>query len=207
MKSIFLSLVLMVSNIAFASSDLARLASAHADLAGMKTAFDLFAIDYGRYPTTSEGVAALLNCPTNIPTSKWRGPYLGRKPIDSWGNAYVYRHPGIHNTNSFDLYSCGADGISKSGGNDLDDINNWDTDSPHGGNYPSLGLFYKLTNSPIFSFVLLIFILFATRLTTFFISRRVGNIIVRHQIIHAIWFAAALALFLLLLSMLIPRIV
>jgi len=88
----------------------------------------------------------------------------------------------------------------------LDDINNWDADSPHGGDYPSLGLFYKLTNSPIFSFLLLIFILFAARLIAFFVSQRVENTVVRHQIIRAIWFAAALALLLLLLSMLIPRI-
>jgi general secretion pathway protein G len=201
-----LSFFLIISGVAYGYSERARPVSAHADLAGIKIALDVFAIDCGRYPTTSEGCAALLNCPINIPTGKWRGPYLGRKPIDPWGYDYVYRYPGIHNTNSFDLYSCGADGISKSGGNDLDDINNWDADSPRGGGYPSLGLFYKLTNSPIFSFSLLIFILLAPRLIAFFVSRRVENTIIRHQIIRAIWFVAALTLLLLLLSMLIPRI-
>ena len=206
MRLFALSILLTISGVAYGHSDLARLTAARYDLVSIKTAFDAFAVDCGRYPTTSEGFAALLNCPTNISSSRWRGPYLDRKPTDPWGDDYVYRYPGIHNTSSFDLYSCGADGISKSVGNDLDDINNWDADSPHGGDYPSLGLFYKLTNSSIFSFLLLIFILFAARLIAFFVSRRVENIVVRHQIIRAIWFAAALALLLLLLSMLIPRI-
>ena len=196
----------MVSNIAFARSDLARLASAHADLAGIKIAFDVFAIDCGRYPTTSEGFAALLNCPTNIPTSKWRGPYLERKPIDPWGDDYVYRNPGVYNTNSFDLYSCGADGISKSGGNDLDDINNWDANSPHGGDYPSLGLFDKLANHPIFPLLALILILCAARLASFFVSRRVKDNVARLWIIRLIWLVAALALLFILLSMVIPSI-
>src|ERR1039457_5297653 len=163
MRMLALSFFLITSGVAYGLSDRARLASAHADLAGIKIAFDVFANDCGRYLTTSEGVSALFNCPTNFSSSRWRGPYLGRKTIDPWCDAYVYRYPGIHHTNSFDLYSCGADGISESGGNDLDDINNWDADSPHGGDYPGLGLFYKPTNSPIFSFLLLIFILFATR--------------------------------------------
>lgn len=50
--------------------------------------------------------------------------------IDPWGNKYIYRYPAQFNTNSFDLYSLGQDGISESGGNDEDDINNWDPDHP-----------------------------------------------------------------------------
>ena len=206
MRMLALSILLTISSVAYGHSDGARLSAARYDLLSIKTAFEAFAVDCRRYPTTSEGFAALLSCPTNISLSRWRGPYLERKPIDPWGDEYVYRYPGIHNKDSFDIYSCGADGISKSGGNDLDDINNWDADSPHGGDYPTLGLFYKLTNSPMFPFSLLILILFSARLATFFLSRRVENTVARDQVIRAIWFAAALALMFLLLSMLIPRI-
>jgi hypothetical protein len=69
-----------------------------------------------------------------IPSGKWHGPYLDKIPQDPWGNNYVYCCPGVHSTNGYELYSCGFDGISKSGGDDLDDINNWDPASPHGGN-------------------------------------------------------------------------
>jgi general secretion pathway protein G len=214
MRMLALSFFLIISGVAYGRSDRSRLGSAHADLAGIKTAFEVFAIDYGRYPTTSEGVAALLNCPTNIPTSKWRGPYLGRKPIDPWGDDYVYRCPGIHNTNSFDLYSCGADGISKSGGNDLDDINNWNPASPLGGDYPGLSrtsqYFGMLRSSRVFAFSLLILqvipILGMARLVASVYLKRVRNTIAQHPVFHFIWFAVALALFLLFVYMLIPQV-
>ncbi len=45
--------------------------------------------------------------------------------MDSWNNAFVYQCPGAHNTNAFDIYSLGPDGVSKTGGGDPDDINNW----------------------------------------------------------------------------------
>ncbi len=106
---------------------------AHVDMdTGIKIALDVFSNDCDRYPTTSEGFQALMVCPTNIPQERWHGPYLDRIPKDPWNHNYVYRCPGIHNTIGIDLYSCGYDGISKSGGSDLDDINNWDPHSPHG---------------------------------------------------------------------------
>jgi general secretion pathway protein G len=206
MRLLALSFFLIITGVAYGYSDRARLTAARYDLVSIKTAFDAFSIDCGRYPTTSEGCAALLNCPTNIPTGKWRGPYLDRKPTDPWGDDYVYRNPGVYNTNSFDLYSCGANGISKSGGNDLDDINNWDANSPHGGDYPSLGLFDKLANHPIFPLLALILILCAARLASFFVSRRVEDTVARLWIIRLIWLAAALALLFVLLSMVIPSI-
>jgi general secretion pathway protein G len=91
----------------------------------------MFDVDCGRYPTTSEGLAALINRPPDISSGKWQ-KYLdvGRIPADPWGHPYVYRCPGLHNTNTFDLYSCGPDGKSLSGGDDPDDINNWNRFSP-----------------------------------------------------------------------------
>jgi general secretion pathway protein G len=89
-----------------------------------------FEANYQRYPSSSEGLSVLISRPQSIPQSSWPGPYLSVSPIDFWGRGFVYRYPGIHNTNSYDLYSCGADGVSKSEGSDLDDINNWDKSEP-----------------------------------------------------------------------------
>ncbi len=93
----------------------------------------MFSNDCGRFPTTAEGLQALITCPTNISQKLWKGPYIDPQqiiPVDVWGHAYVYRYPGIRNTNSYDLYSVGPDGVSKSGGGDPDDINNWDPKWP-----------------------------------------------------------------------------
>lgn len=87
----------------------------------------MFSVDCGRYPTTAEGLNALITCPTDISPKLWKGPYLDSSKLlrDPWGHDFVYRCPGIHNTNAYDLYSKGPDGISKSDGDDPDDIGNW----------------------------------------------------------------------------------
>jgi len=86
----------------------------------------VFQLECGRFPSQSEGLSALERRPPDIPESKWER-YLDEVPTrDPWGHIYIYRFPGIHNRNSFDLYSLGEDGVSKSGGNDSDDINSWD---------------------------------------------------------------------------------
>ena len=104
------------------------------DMIQIKTALDAMKVDCGRYPSTAEGLDALLLCPTNL--NAWHGPYADESMItDLWKHRYVYSCPGLHNTNGFDLYTCGLDGVSKSGGSDPDDINNWDSSSPHAGDY------------------------------------------------------------------------
>jgi general secretion pathway protein G len=207
MKFLLLSFILMVSEAAFAASSFARVTAARADIdGGIKTALVRFNIDCGRYPTTSEGFAALMNCPTNISRGRWRGPYLDQIPIDPWGNVYVYCCPGIHNTNGFDLYSCGFDGISKSGGDDPDNINNWDSKSPHGGKDYGLNsnqwLLFRFENSLAYHVFLLIlaFVPFAR----FF--PRVRAFIDQHPTARFVWFVLLLAAILLLLSSLVPRI-
>ena len=208
-------MALMISNVAFGLSTKSRLTAAGTDIhGGIKTALDAFEVDCGRYPTTSEGFKALIARPTSIPSSQWRGPYLDQKPIDPWGTEYVYRCPGIHNTNGYDIYSCGADGISKSGGADLDDINNWDPASPHGGNYPGFSSTSKFSvsvrYSRIFARFLLIFQIIPlfglARLVASIFSQRVRDSIARHPVAHVIWLVASVVGFLLLLSCLIPRI-
>ena len=215
-KFLFLAFILMFSEAALAYSTRSRLTAIRADIdGGIKMVLNRFEIDCGRYPTTSEGFAALVNCPTNISSGRWHGPYLDSVPFDTFGNAYVYRCPGIHNTNGYDLYSCGSDGISKSGGADLDDVNNWDPNSPHGGAGidldPGEWLAQKLRNSlesPIVAVMLILIPLcFAARIIASIFSQRVRDLIARHPTAHLVWMLASVAaLFLILLSA-IPRIV
>lgn len=99
----------------------ARETAARQDLSAMSTALDAFEIDNGRYPTTEEGLGALIANPSSLPN--WHGPYISKtgQPTDPWGTPYVYLYPGQHKQGSFDLYSYGPDLRE---GND--DITNWD---------------------------------------------------------------------------------
>lgn len=101
-------------------SEDARITAARADIANLEVALDAFEIDIGRYPSTEEGLAALVKAPAD--TTAWRGPYLKRDiPNDPWGTPYVYECPGRHNTEDYDLYSFGPN--KQDGGGD--DIDNW----------------------------------------------------------------------------------
>jgi general secretion pathway protein G len=101
-------------------SEQARKAAARTDIAMLETALDAFEVDAGRYPTTEEGLAALVTPPASI--KAWHGPYIKRGvPNDPWGNPYVYRFPGQNNATGYDLASFGPDG-NEGGG---DDIDNW----------------------------------------------------------------------------------
>jgi general secretion pathway protein G len=82
--------------------------TAKIQIESLGSALDLFFLDAGRYPTSSEGLAALVQRPGSIPT--WSGPYLKGAivPVDPWGNAYVYRAPGEHG--AYDIISYGSNG-------------------------------------------------------------------------------------------------
>ena len=100
-------------------SEQARTTAAKTDISSMETALDAFEVDCGRYPSSEEGLRALVEAPGNV--QNWRGPYLKRGvPNDPWGNPYVYRYPGTNNPSGFDLFSMGPDGRE---GND--DLTNW----------------------------------------------------------------------------------
>ena len=104
-------------------SEQAKITSARASLANIETALDNFEIDNSRYPTTSEGLKALVEKPSNA--DGWKTPYLKRGvPKDPWGNDYVYKQPGRHNEYGYDLYSAGPDGQEGS----EDDVINWSED-------------------------------------------------------------------------------
>jgi general secretion pathway protein G len=85
-----------------------KVKAAKIQVESLGSALDLFFLDNGRYPTSSEGLAALVRRPGNIAT--WNGPYLkgGVVPVDPWGNAYVYRSPGERG--AYDIVSYGMDG-------------------------------------------------------------------------------------------------
>jgi general secretion pathway protein G len=104
----------------------AKAAAAKADImVNIPTALDLYELDNGFYPSTEQGLDALRSQPSTSPVPpKWNGPYIKKKPLDPWGNAYHYASPGTHNSNSYDLYSFGKDNAE--GGKD--DINNWEED-------------------------------------------------------------------------------
>lgn len=84
-----------------------------------------FEKDCGRLPSSEEGLGALVQKAANVPDSQWHGPYLDFVPKDPWGHDYVYCCPGRHGTNRFEIYSNGPDGVSRSGGEDPDDIASW----------------------------------------------------------------------------------
>jgi len=101
-------------------SEQARITAARTQIAQLEVALDAFEIDIGRYPSSNEGLKALVEKPSDA--EGWQQPYLKRDvPKDPWGNEYVYRYPGQYNEEGYDLYSFGPD--RKQGGGD--DITNW----------------------------------------------------------------------------------
>jgi general secretion pathway protein G len=94
-----------------------RITAAKADInGGLATALSLYEQDTGSFPTTAQGLNALLAAPAGV--TNWKGPYFTKNeiPLDPWSRSYVYTCPGTHNTASYDLMSYGKDG--KEGGGD-----------------------------------------------------------------------------------------
>ena len=96
----------------------AKTNSAYAQIELLGTALDSFRLDTGRYPTTSEGLEALVNPLPGI--QEWVGPYLKKSeiPLDPWKNPYIYESPGVHG--EYDLYSYGKDNAEGGDGEDRD---------------------------------------------------------------------------------------
>ena len=96
--------------------------AARAQIDGLEKAIDQYRIDVGHYPSTEDGLAALMQRPAN--EKKWSGPYLKKAlPNDPWGRPYDYRQPGEHG--DYDLLSYGKDG-QPGGSGEAEDINNWE---------------------------------------------------------------------------------
>lgn len=89
-------------------------------------ALDNFYVDVGRYPSTEEGLGALVVKPASV--KNWKGPYLKKDvPVDPWGTPFVYHAPG-HNS-GFDIVSYGADG-KEGGEGENADVNSWENNKP-----------------------------------------------------------------------------
>ena len=103
----------------------AKITAAQTDIARIAGVIDIFEIDNDRYPTSTEGLKALIEKPANA--IGWKKPYLSKMevPTDPWGNEYMYRQPGQKNEYTFDLASAGPDGKF----NTEDDITNWAEES------------------------------------------------------------------------------
>jgi general secretion pathway protein G len=94
----------------------ARISGAKADISMIKTALNMFEQDTGRFPTSEEGLNALVEKPGDV--QGWTKPYLEKVNRDPWQHPYVYRCPGS-GSKDFDLFSCGPDG-HEGGGDDVE---------------------------------------------------------------------------------------
>lgn len=103
----------------------ARRAKVQQDIRAIESALDLYKLDNYRYPSTDQGLEALVSPPSSGPEAAnyKEGGYLRKLPADPWGTPYRYLRPGEHG--EFDVYSLGADGAP--GGSDENaDIGNWE---------------------------------------------------------------------------------
>jgi general secretion pathway protein G len=91
----------------FGQAEKAREKTAKVQISTLSAALDAFALDVGRYPSTSEGLDALVQAPSGL--EQWDGPYLKKSvPKDPWGNSYEYKEP--QSQSDYDVISPGADG-------------------------------------------------------------------------------------------------
>lgn len=102
----------------------ARAVAASADITNLSQALKVYKIDNFTYPTSDQGLEALVKKPTTAPVPKnyKQSGYIDSLPKDPWGNSYVYLSPGQHG--DFDLYSLGADGTTGGEGENAD-VTSW----------------------------------------------------------------------------------
>lgn len=102
-----------------------RVTAAKVDIATFMNALKLYKLDNQRYPTTEQGLQALVAKPSNGPAANgWKdGGYIDKLPKDPWGNSYQYLSPGVHG--EIDVFSYGADGQAGGAGEDAD-VGSWE---------------------------------------------------------------------------------
>jgi general secretion pathway protein G len=98
----------VVTNL-FSKVDETRVTKAKTDLRALETTLELYKLDNFNYPTTEQGLKALVTKPSDPSITNWKGPYLKRESKDPWGREYQYESPGTHG-GEFDLYTLGKDG-------------------------------------------------------------------------------------------------
>jgi general secretion pathway protein G len=112
----------VVTNV-FSKVGEARISAAKQDIHSLETALELYKLDNFTFPSTEQGLRALVEKPADPEITNWKGPYLKRASKDPWKNDYQYENPGSHG-GEYDLYSLGAD--RKPGGEkDNADLGNW----------------------------------------------------------------------------------
>ena len=119
-------LISVVAPMVLNRADEARIQKVHADFKSIETALKIYRLDNYNYPTTEQGLQALIK-PSSLspqPRNFKGGGYLAEVPMDPWGRPYLYLSPGENS--QVDIYTLGADGIS--GGDDQNaDVGNWES--------------------------------------------------------------------------------
>ena len=117
-------LISVVAPTVLNQADDARVKKVHADFKAIETALKIYRLDNYVYPTTEQGLEALVEASTLEPEPRnfKQGGYLGELPIDPWGRPYLYLSPGENR--DVDIYSLGADGLSGGEGQNAD-VGNW----------------------------------------------------------------------------------
>ena len=119
-------LISVVAPMVLNRADEARIQKVHADFKSIETALKIYRLDNYNYPTTEQGLQALIK-PSSLspqPRNFKEGGYLAEVPMDPWGRPYLYLSPGENS--QVDIYTLGADGIS--GGDDQNtDLGNWES--------------------------------------------------------------------------------
>lgn len=106
--------------------DDARLVKAKQDILAIQTSLNLYKLDNGFYPSTDQGLSALVTKPNTSPIPKHWHQYLPSLPVDPWDEAYMYLNPGQHS--EIDVFSYGPGGAAAGEGSDKI-IGNWETDN------------------------------------------------------------------------------
>lgn len=126
---VLLVLLILVALVAFVGLPLmstqqdALKKNAKIQTGAFENSLKFYFMDLNQYPTTAEGLQALIEPPPGLKNpAKWKG-YLdkGTVPVDPWENPYQYAYPGLHNPSSFDVWSLGPDGQDGTG----DEVGNW----------------------------------------------------------------------------------
>ncbi|MBG6080752.1 type II secretion system major pseudopilin GspG [Rubrivivax gelatinosus] len=112
---------LIVPNVLNRADD-ARVTAARTDIHNLMQALKLYKLDNQRFPTTEQGLDALVHKPTAAPQPPNWKPYLDKLPNDPWGHPYQYLNPGVKG--EIDVFSYGADGQAGGEGNDAD-LGSW----------------------------------------------------------------------------------
>ena len=121
--SVVAILAAVVTPLVFRNVGDAKQAAVRTQIAILELALDAYRLDNDFYPSTGQGLAALVSRPDGIPAARnWRGPYLKRGvPVDPWGRAYIYRSPSQDASSvEYDLGSLGRDGAPGGDGDDAD---------------------------------------------------------------------------------------